>query len=219
MVDCTKNGRTSVFARSDKLTDHIRAIHCGKSAKAVCPAPACAKISTDLDLLSIHIKSYHVGNKQGEVVEKTLRAITDAVCVDRRKCPLRFCRKRVELEDLTLHLLDHKGEMLEAAAPELVRQGYVVGKFHCEHGGGDFGPTDEWCVCGMTSIEIACPVCTSLHWDRKSLKAHIEESHVWIGQDMVRSRQRIFALIGTEAIQMLGNEAWSDIACQLTFDA
>jgi hypothetical protein len=99
--------------------------------------------------------------------------------------------------------------------PELARAGYMVGKFHCEHEEADGGPTGGLCVCGMSSIEIACPVCASFRWDKHGLEIHIEESHVRAGEDMTPFRQKILALIGSEAIQVLGSDVWRDVACQL----
>jgi hypothetical protein len=108
---------------------------------------------------------------------------------------------------------------LDAIAPGLAKEGYVVSKFDCEHGAGDAGPTNEWwCVCGMNLVEIACPVCGSRHWNTQSLKAHVEESHVSVGEDITLFRQQILALIGMEAIQVLGRDSWSDVACQLRQD-
>lgn len=220
VIGCTKAGsRISAFVRPDKLTDHLRAAHHDKSALAVCPAPNCAHVPLEADLLSVHIKLQHTDNKQQGVVAQMLRAISNAVSADFRRCPLQSCQKRIVLEDFSSHLLRHPCEDPSTAVTRLALEGYVVEKLQCEHERGNGGPINEPYLCGTSVVEMACPVCGSRHRDRQSLKSHIEGSHVWAGEDMTPFRQQILALIGMEAIQMLGNEVWSDVACQLTFDA
>jgi hypothetical protein len=219
VTGCIKGSQASTFVRFDKLTDHIRAAHYSKGARAVCPAPDCAKVPLEIKLLGMHVRLYHPDKRQGGVVAKTLRAIANAASADHHQCPLQSCKKRIVLEDFTSHLLWHTSEDLDAATHLLTQEGYRVGKFRCEHSEEGIGSVDGWCICGMNSIEITCPICASCHWDKQSLSTHIKESHLDVGEDMIPFRQRILALIGTEAIQMLGNDVWRDVACRLTFDA
>jgi hypothetical protein len=149
------------------------------------------------------------------VIGRTFRALANAASADYRRCPLCSCKARLSLDDLPSHLLSHTSDELTTAGPGLALEGYMVGKFHCEHRERGAGAIDEWCVCEMNSIEIICPVCASRHWGRQGLKTHIEEFHIWAGHDVTPFRQRILALIGMEAIQVLAREVWSDIACQL----
>lgn len=98
------------------------------------------------------------------------RSEANAASTDQRRCPLSSCKKKqICLEYFPFHLLSHTSEELDAFAPELAREGYMVGKFECEHRDGA-GSINGCCVCGMRSIEVACPVCKSCHWDRQSLK-------------------------------------------------
>lgn len=212
VVGWIKDNRAPAFARPDKLTDHIRAAHRDRSATAVCPELTCTTTGLGLDLLGVHIKLKHLSNNEGGAVEKALCAIVNAASMDQRRYPLSSCkRKQTCLEDFSFHLLSHTSEELDVVTTELAQEGYIVGKFECEHEEG-VGATSGWCVCGMSSIQVACPVCQSCHWDKQGLKAHIEESHIQAGEVVTSFRQQILALIGTEAIQMLGEEAWIDVA-------
>jgi len=219
VVDCVRGDKAIAFVRPDKVTAHIRAAHRDKTTKAVCPVASCANTPLELELLGLHIKLHHLSDKQqGDEVTKTLRAITNAASIDHRQCLLQSCKKRVDLEDFHSHLASHTSEDLNAISSELAREGYIVSNFHCEHGATDGEPINEWCLCRINLVEAACPVCRSRHWDRQSLRAHIEQAHVWTGENMTPFRQRILALIGMEATQVLGTEVWSDVACQLTQD-
>jgi hypothetical protein len=153
------------------------------------------------------------------VIGRTFCALANAASTDHRRCPLYSCKVRLSLDDVLSHLLSHTSDELTTAAPGLAFEGYVVGKFDCEHREGDAGLVEDWCVCGMSSIQVVCPICRSCYWDRQGLKAHIEEVHIQVGEVVTSFRQQILTLIGMEAIQMLGDEAWSDAVCQLAPDA
>jgi len=216
VVGCSTNGQTPTFARSDKLTSHIKATHRSVGVKAICPATTCSCMPLELDLLGVHIKLCHLQKEQEGVQKMICRALANAASIGYCQCLL--CKKRISLDDFPLHLSGHTTGDLDAAIPKLAEEGYIVSKLSCEHEKGSAGPIIEWCFCGMTSVEIACPMCDSRHLDRLSLKAHIEQAHVWTGENMTPFRRRILALIGMEATQVLGMEVWSDIACQLTQD-
>jgi hypothetical protein len=216
VVGCFKHGGVPAFARPDKLTDHIRAAHQGKGASAVCPAPACTDTPLRLDLLSVHINLGHLEMEEKGEVGKVFRALANAGSTDYRRCPLLSCKKkRVRIEEFLTHLFAHEIEDVEAASSELEREGYSVGRAGCEYGEGHTGAVDGWCVCRLASVEVACPVCASRHWDIQSLKDHVGEAHVQVGEDLTAFRWRILALVGMEATQILGREAWSDIASLL----
>jgi hypothetical protein len=221
VIGCIKGRGAPAFARSDKLTAHIRAVHLRGSAQAVCPASTCANTALELDLLGVHVKLQHLKNKKKHegVIGGFLRAIANAVSSDHRLCPLWFCKVRVKLDDFPSHLLTHTSDELDAAAYELAEEGYIVTKFGCEHSKGDIASSVEWCTCKVTSIERTCPLCASRHGTRQNLKTHIERSHVRPGEDMTAFRQRILALIGMEATQALRSEVWSDVACELRLSA
>jgi len=212
VIGCIKGKGAPAFARPDKLTTHMRTVHRDKDAQAICPAATCPDTALGLDVLGVHIKLQHLGSKPGGVVGGLFRAITNATSTDHRHCPLWFCKARVHLEDFPSHLLNHTSGELGAIIPALVQEGYAVGRAGCEHGGGGAGSTDDPCFCRVTSIELMCPICTSCHESRLSLKDHVEEVHVWSGGDVVAFRREILALVGMEASRMLGEEAWSDVA-------
>lgn len=142
------------------------------------------------------------------------RALANAGSTDHRRCPLPSCKnkKRVRIEDFLMHLSTHEVEDLEAGSSELEREGYSVGRFGCGYEERHTGPTDRWCVCRLATVEAVCPVCASRHWDMQSLKTHVQEAHVQVGGDLSGFRRRILALVGMEAVQILGGKAWGDIA-------
>jgi hypothetical protein len=212
VIGCIKGSGAPAFARPDKLTAHIRAVHYGKGVRAVCSASTCADTAVDLDLLGVHVKFQHLKYRQGGGM---FRGIVNAASTDHRYCPLWFWKVRVSLQDFPSHLLGHASEELVAALPELAQAGYMVCKFGCRHGEGDAGSTNGWCVCEVTSIEVMCPICASRQEGRQSLQAHIQGAHAGLGQETIDFRQRCLALVGVEAMPMLGGSVWSDILCQL----
>lgn len=216
IVGCIKGRVAPAFARPDKLTQHVRAVHHRGDARAVCPSGGCADMPLELDILGVHIKLQHLSskNKPEGVSGKFLRAMINAVSTDRRNCPLWFCRKRVELDEFPVHLLTHTCEELGASADELAQEGYTLSKLGCVHGEDNLDTVNP-CHCKVTAVELSCPMCASRHWNRQSLKIHIEEVHVWSGEDLTTFRQRILALVGMEAAQILDGRVWSDVACPL----
>jgi hypothetical protein len=157
-------------------------------------------------------------NKHEGVIGGLLRAIANAASTDHRYCPLWFCKARVGLDEFPSHLLEHRGEELGAAASELTEARYVVSKSGCEHDEGETRSLSQPCSCKVTSIELSCPVCSSRHARRQELKTHIEEYHVWAGEDTSAFRKRILALVGMEATQVLGTKVWSDVGCRLRME-
>jgi hypothetical protein len=139
VVGCIKGGGAPAFARPDKLTAHIRAVHYRGSAHAVCPAATCADTALELDLMGVHVNLQHLESRSRHegVIRGSLRAIANAASSDHRHCLLWFCKVRVKLEDFPSHLLAHKSEELDAAANELVEEGYILIKFGCQHGEGN----------------------------------------------------------------------------------
>ena len=63
VVGCVKGNGAPAFARPDKLTAHVRAVHYGTDVKAICPANTCTDKALTLDLLGVHVKSEHLKNR------------------------------------------------------------------------------------------------------------------------------------------------------------
>jgi hypothetical protein len=215
VAGCVKGNGAPAFARPDKLTAHVRAIHYGKDVKAVCPANTCTDKALTLDLLGVHVKSEHLKNRHEGVIGGMLRAMANAASADHRRCPVWFCKVRVGLEDFPSHLLRHTNEELAVVASELAEEGYLLNKSDCEHDDEEVVLAGGWCICKVTSIGLECPVCMSHHRDRQSLKAHMEEVHTGRSEDLATFRQRILALVGMEATSALGKDVWSDVMCQI----
>ena len=163
-----------------------------------------------LNLLSVHVNLRHLEmEERGEVgkVGKVFRALANAGSTDYRRYPLlSYKKKRVRIEEFLTHLFAHEIEDLEAGSSELEREGYSVGRLGCEYGEGHTGVVDGWYVYRLASVEVACPVYASRHWDIQSLKAHVGEAHVQVGEDLTAFRRRILTLVGMEATEILGRE-------------
>jgi hypothetical protein len=50
VIGCIKGREAPAFARPDKLTAHIRAVHCNKNAQAICPTSTCPNTDLELEL-------------------------------------------------------------------------------------------------------------------------------------------------------------------------
>jgi hypothetical protein len=214
VIGCIKGRGAPAFARPDKLTAHMRAVHRNKDAQAICPAATCPDTALKLDVLGVHIELQHLWSKPGGVIGGMFRAVKNAVSTDYRYCPLWSCKTRVHLEDFPPHLLSHTSGELGAVIPALAREGYVASRVGCEHGEEDAGSMNDLCFCKVTFMELVCPICASRHGSRLGLKTHVEGAHLHSGENVVAFRRQILALVGMEASRMLGEEAWSDVARQ-----
>jgi hypothetical protein len=152
--------------------------------KAVCPASTCTGKALNLDLFGVHVKSKHLKNRHEGVIRGMLRAMANAASADHRRCPLWFCKVRVDLEDFPSHLLCHTNEELAIMASELAEEGYLLNKSDCEHDDEEVVLVGGWCIYKVTSIGLECPVCKSHHRDRQSLKTHVEEVHTGCAKDL-----------------------------------
>jgi hypothetical protein len=77
------------------------------------------------------------------VIGRTFRALANAASTDHYRCPLYSYKVRLSLDDVLLHLLSHMSDELTIAAPGLAFEGYMVGKFDCEHREGDTGLVED----------------------------------------------------------------------------
>ena len=208
---CVKGSRPPAFTRPDKLTAHIRAVHQGKGARAVCPAATCGGTPLELDLLGVHVQLQHLTTRHDGVIGGMLRAVANAASTDWRPCPLWSCKKRVSLEDFPSHLLSHPRAELIVASAELAGEGYRLVKSGCYHSEEEMSIRRGWCDCEMTSVEVECPICGSGHSSGQMLMTHIESAHIRVGEDVKDFRQRILALIGAKASHKVGEKMWRDI--------
>jgi hypothetical protein len=196
VVGCLKGRRAPAFARADKLTAHIRAVHCNREARAVCPASSCGDRAVELDLLGVHVRLQHLTKKHGGVVGGLLRAIANAASTDWRRCRVWRCRARVSLEGFPAHVLGHTSEEVSAVCSELGEEGYRV-----RRGAGT-----------EVSVELECPVCGEYQGDKGILRRHMEGKHAGREKEMKKQRRRVLALVGTEALGMAGGRRmWSDL--------
>jgi hypothetical protein len=67
------------------------------------------------------------------VIRRTFRALATIVSADYCRCPLCSCKARLSLDNLPSYLLSYTSNELTIVGPGLALEGYIVGKFHCEH--------------------------------------------------------------------------------------
>lgn len=122
-IGCIKGSSAPAFARSDKLTAHVRAMHSRPDARFDCPVLACQNHGDlRLEELVAHFHGVHRGRSP------LINSIANAAA--KRTCPLWHCRKHVGFEDFVPHLATHATDDLEAVAQELLDQGYFLCRPH-----------------------------------------------------------------------------------------
>ena len=116
---CIKGNSAPAFSRSDKLTDHIRAMHSRPDARFDCPLLGCQNQDTlYLEELPAHIERAHNG--------RGLHARSIVNAAGKRTCPLWDCRKHVAFLQFVPHLSTHTLEELASVSMELLDQGYIL---------------------------------------------------------------------------------------------
>lgn len=197
---CFKGQAPSRFARSDKLTAHIRTAHHRQDDLALrCPAEGCIELPMTPDLLSIHIQMKHSGYRYYPVVPEAFRPLVNAASSSWRQCFLGNCGKQLRLESLVPHMMSqpHSVEQINSVADELRTNHYLVVKGSCSCGIADVGEFAQTCVCASTAIELVCPVCPQTHKDHDALREHLDEDH------LVSSEQRAHFIAWRDHLRQL----------------
>jgi hypothetical protein len=161
------------FARSDKLTAHIKATHTRDTVFAACPVTGCAFGRCTLDPLGVHITSVHQmeilwSAKEGERVRAFLNASSCKV----RKCPLWRCGKHVKAPELLRHVTKHAKNDVLAAIPELEHEGLVVLPVpsSSQQSVAQFGLV----------INVSCPICNTTSEDIDHFITHLWNRHLFL---------------------------------------
>jgi hypothetical protein len=144
------------FARPDKLTSHIKALHGQQTVFAKCPIANCNFGSCTLNVLGVHIQRLHPDDEYG-------RAVLHATSCKAFRCPLWRCGKHPTAKKLLQHLACHKKEDVEAAKPSLETTGLLV---------------QSTPGCDVT-IQVVCPVCHTISADIEKFTGHLATSHLY----------------------------------------
>jgi hypothetical protein len=154
---CYKGQLPWSFARPDKLTSHIKAVHGCKTNFARCPADRCKFGPCALDVLGVHLQHQHPDHEHG-------RAILNATPCKTLKCPLWRCGKYVTSKKLLDHLSGHTKADIEAAKQSLESESLLV----------------EFTASGDRShIHVLCPVCNTINVSVEQFVRHLSSEHLY----------------------------------------
>ncbi|KAK4505180.1 hypothetical protein PRZ48_003143 [Zasmidium cellare] len=118
---CFKHQRAPAFARPDKLTAHIRAVH-DSTKLTSCPNTACG-VQLPLILLGIHARSTHHG---GTKIEQSKRlAVHHGSDTSHTKWRYLQCGKKLRLQQFIDHVLSHSLEQQKQMEQDLKKLNYV----------------------------------------------------------------------------------------------
>jgi hypothetical protein len=152
------------FARSDKLTAHIKATHTCNTIFTSCPANGCNFGASTLETLGVHLERAHKNCEEG-------RGVLNASTCRVRKCPLWRCGKHVTAAELLDHVAGHDRNEVLAAASRLGSDGLVVTT--------ETEPAHmEQSKRGLV-IAMACPICDTVCGD---FTAHLWASHLFLAK-------------------------------------
>jgi hypothetical protein len=147
------------FARSDKLTSHIKNTHNLDTIFSHCPVKHCSYGPCTLEVLGVHIQHMHRTHKES-------RGVLNATSCKALRCPLWRCRKHVSAKKLLNHVASHAKEDIEAAKPNLELSGLLV---HLTRGYN-------------VTIQVVCPVCHTVCADIENFTRHLATSHLYTPQ-------------------------------------
>lgn len=171
---CFKGQSPTRFARADKLTDHIRAVHLHHDATFRCPLTACGyqqpmfmpEVLAHFALADANLSHWqlHVG---------ATNAFINAS--EKLKCPIWSCGQRVRRSEMLQHLHQHDEDQLEAQAESIGAAGYVVE--HAAHLTVDSG---QGSAARRSIVQIQCPVlgCQRACVDHKAFSRHLVFHHL-----------------------------------------
>ena len=180
---CYKGTTTPSYARSDKLTSHIRNAHGRHTEKLLhCCLESCTHSALTLDLLGVHIRRNHIKrNYSRETVyegEKA-RALLNAASPKYRQCPLWRCAKQLPLSNIIRHLSEHSTVDLEDATADLSLEGYAISN----EARVRFDPEQrdqevlQAYACSGVCVRVRCPICNDIFDTHESFQLHVREEH------------------------------------------
>jgi hypothetical protein len=153
---CFRGQMPWTFARSDKLTSHIKTTHNQGTIFGRCPIKDCNFGPSTLEILGAHIRRAHQDDEAG-------RAVLNATSCKALRCPLWRCGKHVSVVKLLNHITSHAREEIEAAKPSLELVGLLV-----------------QCTCEYDiTIKVICPVCQTASANMKQFIEHLSSEHLY----------------------------------------
>lgn len=152
------------FARSDKLTSHIKAEHKSDTIFSICSISGCSFGPCTLEVLGVHIRHLHPDHEYG-------RAILNATSCKTLRCPLWQCGKNVTAKKLSGHVSGHSAEEVQADLLNVRSEGLVV----------EFAPTDKYASSAKSSmtIRVLCPVCNKANDNVEHFVDHLWADHLF----------------------------------------
>jgi hypothetical protein len=153
---CFKGQVPWSFARSDKLTSHIKTTHNPDTIFSRCPIKGCTFGPCALEVLGVHVQRAHQDHEAG-------RAVLNATSCKALRCPKWRCGKHVSAKKLLHHVASHAKEDVEAAKPNLELLGLLIQS------------TPGY---GFT-IQVVCPICHAVSADIEKFTGHLVTSHLY----------------------------------------
>jgi hypothetical protein len=151
------NGRLPwSFARSDKLTSHVKATHNYNTVFNQCPVAACTFGPCTLEFLGVHIQHAHYAVEEG-------RAVFNATPCKTRRCPLWRCGKHVIADKLMAHIETHASDDVDAAKSSLELEGLSIERT----------PQND------ITVHVVCPACRVATSDTKQFARHLVNDHLY----------------------------------------
>jgi uncharacterized C2H2 Zn-finger protein len=147
------------FARSDKLTAHIKTVHNQDTIFSHCPIEGCSFGPCTLEALGVHIQRVHRNDESG-------RAVLNATSCRALRCPLWRCGKYVSAEKLLPHVTSHAKEEIEVAKPSVESLGLLLQS------------TPGYDV----TIQIICPICYAVSTTIERFTRHLTTAHLYTPQ-------------------------------------
>jgi DNA-directed RNA polymerase subunit RPC12/RpoP len=146
------------FARSDKLTSHIKTRHNLDTIFSRCPFERCTFGPCALEVLGIHLQRAHRPYEVG-------RAVLNATSCKALRCPLWRCGKHVSVEKLLHHVASHAKEEIDSAKPSLELLWLLV----------QSTPDHLYDV----TVQVICPICHTVSADIEQFTEHLLTAHLF----------------------------------------
>lgn len=177
---CFNRKEVTAYARSDKLTSHIRNVHARHAKQRLnCCFYDCTKSAEPIDLLGIHIINAH-SDRYGYIVDERARGLVAAASTAYRQCPLWRCTATLPLASFIGHLRTHTFDELYDYIHELRSEGYRIMQTPHALVSSSFELNATKEIERDISIHVLaeCPLCSEFFESLDSLHNHIDELHV-----------------------------------------
>jgi hypothetical protein len=166
---CFKGSSKTAFARSDKLTSHIRALHKLDAIFDRCPIRDCTVESCTLEELGLHVRRVHGDQSYYG------RAIANTTSGALRQCPWWRCGKHIPSDRFLDHVQTHSVDELHIAMSSSNAGGLAIdlapiSSSHISLGSPTPHPT----------LRVVCPVCRVTTEGFEQFKEHLWIKHLYL---------------------------------------